>query len=94
MFYSATCVRLALAIPIICIHPSSAVARDIVVLPKSVTPGRISSNYKGAISAAAKLSKEDIAELDGVAAAGKQKRFIMPPWPVKLGFDNWPQPGL
>ncbi|KZT04531.1 Aldo/keto reductase [Laetiporus sulphureus 93-53] len=66
------------------------VAKDIVTLPKSVTPARIASNYRGALTAAAKLTKEDIEALDGVAAAGKQKRMIAPPWGIDLGFDNWP----
>lgn len=51
-----------------------------VVLPKSVTPARISSNLHGALSALKKLTKEDIEELDQVAPGGKQKRLIMPPW--------------
>jgi len=68
------------------------VAHDIVALPKSVTPYRIASNMTGTISAVGKLDKEDIVELDGLAASGKQKRFIMPPWPVDLGFDNWTAP--
>ena len=55
-------------------------AKDIVVLPKSVTPSRISANYDGAIAALKALTKEDIEKLDKVAAAGKQKRFITPPW--------------
>ncbi|CCM02169.1 uncharacterized protein FIBRA_04247 [Fibroporia radiculosa] len=65
-------------------------AKNIVILPKSVTPARIISNYKGALAAGSKLTKEDIEQLDGVAASGKQKRLIMPPWGVDLGFDNWP----
>ncbi|KAF8069235.1 NADP-dependent oxidoreductase domain-containing protein [Lyophyllum atratum] len=66
------------------------VAKGFVVLPKSVTPSRIASNLTGALAAAEKLEAADIAELDGLAAGGKQKRFIMPPWPVDLGFENWP----
>ncbi|KZP15753.1 Aldo/keto reductase [Athelia psychrophila] len=65
-------------------------AKDIVVLPKSVTPARIASNYTGAVTAAKKLTKEDLETLDGVAAGGKQKRLIMPAWGVDLGFENWP----
>ncbi|KAF9461730.1 NADP-dependent oxidoreductase domain-containing protein [Collybia nuda] len=61
-----------------------------VVLPKSVTPSRIASNLTGPVSAAAKLDKDDIAVLDGLAASGKQKRFVTPPWPVELGFEHWP----
>ncbi|EIW54704.1 Aldo/keto reductase [Trametes versicolor FP-101664 SS1] len=66
------------------------VAKNIVTLPKSVTPARIKSNLEGAVAAAKKLTKEDIAKLDGVAASGKQNRLIQPPWGVDLGFDNWP----
>ncbi|CAK5284906.1 unnamed protein product [Mycena citricolor] len=64
-------------------------AKDIITLPKSVTPSRIAANAAGPIAALGKLSKEEIERLDGLAAAGKQKRFIMPPWPVELGFENW-----
>jgi glycerol 2-dehydrogenase (NADP+) len=64
-------------------------AKDIVILPKSVTPTRIASNMKGAITAAQKLSESDMEKLDGIAASGKQKRFVMPPWGVDLGFENW-----
>ncbi|OBZ65632.1 D-galacturonate reductase [Grifola frondosa] len=66
------------------------VARGIVALPKSVTPSRIAANYKGALAAAAALTEEELERLDGVAAGGKQKRLITPPWGVDLGFDNWP----
>lgn len=66
-------------------------AKDIVVLPKSVTPGRVASNYTGSIAALEKLDASDIKTLDGLAAGGKQKRFITPPWPVDLGFENWPK---
>lgn len=93
-------------------HHGLSVAKEIVTLPKSVTPARIASNYHGALAAASKLTKEDLEKLDGVAASGKQKRYvmpvmslpdvsseplqlcsaslIMPPWPVDLGFENWP----
>jgi glycerol 2-dehydrogenase (NADP+) len=67
------------------------VAKGIVVLPKSVTPARIASNLTGAVGASKKLDSADIEKLDGLAAAGKQKRFITPPWPVDLGFANWPK---
>ncbi|EPQ50913.1 Aldo/keto reductase [Gloeophyllum trabeum ATCC 11539] len=66
------------------------IAKGIVALPKSVTPARIKSNFDGAVRAASKLTKEDIAKLDAVAPGGKQKRFIAPPWVIDLGFDNWP----
>ncbi|KAI0781929.1 Aldo/keto reductase [Abortiporus biennis] len=64
-------------------------SKNIVVLPKSVTPSRIASNFKGAIAAKEKLTKEDVELLDGVAPGGKQKRLIMPPWGIDLGFENW-----
>jgi glycerol 2-dehydrogenase (NADP+) len=64
--------------------------KDIIVLAKSVTPARIKSNFIDTLDAAQKLQKEDVEKLDGLAAAGKQKRFITPPWPVELGFENWP----
>ena len=51
-----------------------------VVLPKSATPSRIDANLNGFIHALGKLDDSDIEKLDGVAASGKQKRFIMPPW--------------
>ncbi|PPQ69216.1 hypothetical protein CVT24_000013 [Panaeolus cyanescens] len=66
------------------------IAKGIVVLPKSVTPARIASNFNGAIKAATTLRSADIEKLDALAAGGKQRRFITPPWPVDLGFDNWP----
>jgi len=65
-------------------------AKNIVILPKSVNEARIKSNYDGAVAAAQKLTKEEVKTLDGVAASGKQKRLIMPAWGVDLGFDNWP----
>lgn len=49
-------------------------AKGIVILPKSVTPARITSNLTGALAAAEKLTKDDVATLDGVAPGGKQKR--------------------
>ena len=52
------------------------VAKGAVVLPKSVTPARIKANIEGALAAAEKLTPEDIAQLDGVAAAGKQVRCV------------------
>ena len=52
------------------------VAKDIIVLPKSVTPVRITSNFTGALAAANKLkcNVTDLETLDGLAASGKQKR--------------------
>lgn len=51
-----------------------------MVVPKSVTPSRIASNVQGAADFAKRVDKADILILDNVAANGKQKRFIMPPW--------------
>ncbi|KAG2048214.1 Aldo/keto reductase [Suillus hirtellus] len=64
--------------------------KDIVVLPKSMSPSRIESNLTGALEAYKLLTPEDVKILDGVAAGGKQKRFITPPWGIDIGFDNWP----
>ena len=52
------------------------VAKGIVVVPKSVTPVRITSNFTGALAAANKLKIDviDFETLDGLAASGKQKR--------------------
>ncbi|KAI6039562.1 NADP-dependent oxidoreductase domain-containing protein [Pisolithus marmoratus] len=63
--------------------------KDIVVLSKSVNPARIETNLVGALEAYKKLTTEDVVVLDNVAANGKQKRFMMPPWGVDLGFENW-----
>jgi hypothetical protein len=66
-----------------------------VVLPKSVTPARIEANFTGASGAYSKLTAEDVAQLDGVATGGKQRRLIMPPWgkwrgpwPYRLGLKS------
>ena len=61
-------------------------AKGFVALPKSVTPARISANINGAAAAVKAFTKEDIELLDGVAAAGKQKRLIMPPWGQYTSF--------
>ncbi|KAG6818970.1 hypothetical protein H0H93_016744 [Arthromyces matolae] len=66
------------------------VAKGFSVVPKSVTPSRIASNLTGTLDAVKNLTSADIEELDGLAASGKQKRFITPPWPLDLGFENWP----
>ncbi|KAI6028222.1 NADP-dependent oxidoreductase domain-containing protein [Pisolithus marmoratus] len=63
--------------------------KDIVVLSKSVNPARIETNLIGALEAYKRLTTEDMVVLDNVAASGKQKRFMMPPWGVDLGFENW-----
>ena len=60
-------------------------AKEIVALPKSTTPERISSNAKPA-----SLSAEDVKKLDDLAGpGGKQNRLIRPPWGVVLGFEDW-----
>jgi glycerol 2-dehydrogenase (NADP+) len=65
------------------------VAKGVVILPKSVTHTRIASNMTGAITAAQKLDKADMERLDGVAAGGKQKRLVMPPWgKISVGSQN------
>ncbi|KAG8987725.1 hypothetical protein FRB90_003177 [Tulasnella sp. 427] len=72
------------------VSPSSvllgwSIAKGIVPLPKSVNPERILTNIQYA-----KLAPADVEKIDGLAAAGKQKRLIRPPWSgVKLGFDDW-----
>ena len=63
---------------------SWAIARGTVVLPKSVTPSRISDNQK-----TVGLSKDEVAALDGLAAQGKQARINSPPWGTDHGFPNW-----
>ena len=60
------------------------VNKGVVVLPKSVTEKRISSN-KNIIS----LSKEDLDTLDSLAAKGKAKRLNTPLWGFDLGFADW-----
>ena len=50
------------------------------MITRSTNEGRIKSNIVGPSALAPKLTKEEIAEIDGIAAAGKQKRFVTPPW--------------
>ncbi|KAF5356794.1 hypothetical protein D9756_006766 [Leucocoprinus leucothites] len=52
-------------------------AKGIIVLPKSVTPARITANLAGAVRGSETLTKADIERLDGLAAAGKQKRSCL-----------------
>ena len=60
------------------------VNKGVVVLPKSVTEKRISSN-RNVIT----LNKEDLALLDGLAAKGKAQRLNTPLWGFDLGFADW-----
>lgn len=59
------------------------VKKDIIVLPKSVTPARIHSNLVDTLKVLPKLDSADIERLDGVAASGKQKRCVQSPTIVK-----------
>lgn len=63
---------------------SYQVNRGVVVLPKSVTPKRIDSNLQ-----VIKLDADDMKTLDGLAATGKQQRFVSPPWGTDFGYDDW-----
>ncbi|KAI0309839.1 Aldo/keto reductase [Amylostereum chailletii] len=67
------------------------VSKEVCVITRSLNPERMYSNIRGPFVAYKGLTEEDIKTLDGVAAAGKQKRLITPPWGVDLGFDNWPK---
>lgn len=60
------------------------VNKGVVVLPKSTTESRISSNRQTVV-----LSPEDISKLDGLAASGKAQRINTPLWGFDLGFDDW-----
>ncbi|KAJ7785118.1 Aldo/keto reductase [Mycena maculata] len=64
--------------------------KNIITVAKSVNPARISANVAGPLQALEKLQPSDIATLDGLAATGKQKRFIKPVWPAGLlKFEDW-----
>jgi len=60
--------------------------RGIVALPKSVTASRILANSKPV-----QLSTEDAAKIDALSSSNpdKAKRFIQPPWGIKVGFEDW-----
>ncbi|KZP09698.1 hypothetical protein FIBSPDRAFT_873350 [Athelia psychrophila] len=47
-----------------------AVAQDAVVLPKLVTPARVTSNYIGTVGARKRHAEEDLQTLDGGRWAG------------------------
>ncbi|KAI5842801.1 NADP-dependent oxidoreductase domain-containing protein [Tricharina praecox] len=61
------------------------VARGIVAIPKSVTPSRIEENAK-----IVALDEEDVEAIWGIHNAQGVKRFVSPPWPVSLLFDDAP----
>jgi glycerol 2-dehydrogenase (NADP+) len=63
---------------------SWSVCRGVIVLPKSVTPKRITDNMK-----VVELSKDEMVTLDGLAAGGKQQRINTPPWGTDFGFVDW-----
>lgn len=60
---------------------SYQVQRGAIVLPKSVTPARITTNLE-----TIELTKEDMAVLDDI---GTQKRVNTPAFGWDLGFDDW-----
>ncbi|CEQ39029.1 SPOSA6832_00515, partial [Sporobolomyces salmonicolor] len=62
---------------------SYQVARNVVVLPKSVTESRIKENL-GII----RLDSDDMHVLENLHQT-KQKRFIKPDWGVDLKFEDW-----
>ncbi|KKK26001.1 hypothetical protein P175DRAFT_0517790 [Aspergillus ochraceoroseus IBT 24754] len=62
------------------------VARGTTPLAKSVTKSRIEENLK-----IIDLNSEDVKALDNyVANSGDQKRYVYPPYGVKLGFPDQP----
>ncbi|KAK6908077.1 aldo-keto reductase [Kwoniella mangroviensis CBS 10435] len=63
---------------------SYLISKNVVVLPKSVTPSRIESNLK-----AIKLDASEVEQLDKLAESGKQTRVNSPPWGSDFGFPNW-----
>lgn len=63
------------------------VNKGVVVLVKSVSERRISSN-KEVIT----LSPADLLVLDSIAAKGKAKRLNTPLWGFDLGFADWYSP--
>lgn len=65
------------------------VCKGVVVIPKSVSEKRITSNRQ-----VVALSEDDLKLLDGLAAKGKAKRINTPAWGFDLGFADWYGPGL
>ena len=66
-------------------------ARGIVVLPKSATLSRVTSNIYDSLKVKERLEAdtEELKLLDGLAAGGKLHRFTRPPWGVPMGFADW-----
>ena len=60
------------------------VNKGVVVLPKSITESRITSNKQ-----AVELSESELEALDRLAEAGNAKRLNTPLWGFDLGFDDW-----
>lgn len=60
------------------------VNQGVVVLPKSVTEKRISSNKD-----TVELSEEDLKALNEIAHKGKARRLNTPLWGSDLGFADW-----
>lgn len=60
------------------------VNKGVVVIPKSISEARISSNKE-----VIELSKEDLRVLDSLAAKGYAKRINTPLWGFDLGFADW-----
>jgi len=60
------------------------VNKGVVVLPKSVSEKRITSN-RDVID----ISTDDMTLLDGLAEKGKAKRINTPIWGHDLGFADW-----
>lgn len=63
------------------------VNKGVVVIPKSVTESRISSNKH-----AVELSASELEILDRLAESGNAKRMNTPLWGFDLGFDDWYEP--
>ena len=61
------------------------VCRGVSVIPKSVTPSRISENAK-----LVDIAPEDVKTISSFAAKeGKTKRFIVGSWNTDFGFGDW-----
>ena len=74
--YLRTLIHVSFVLHCSLIEPTS-VAKGIVVVSKSTNPVRIATNFKGALTGVKALEKSDIERLDGLAASGKQKRYVL-----------------